>query len=268
MAAGGIDVQGCAETYGMTQRVLLNRRLYGIPQGVNEPFWLFDNDATLKTHSSYQKAKAGGVEAAVELVSDLAFDFLSSIKNNLPPNAIYIAPHAREITGDNAIPQVLATASSLAAQGTVETDIVQVTRVYHTGADPMERMCLRPEFEGAVLQGARYVLVDDVTSMGGTLAELSNYLQCYGGVVAAVIVFVNAGRVKQFQPTSKVIRELEKRYGNEIEEIFGIVPRTLTANEANYLIGFKSVDEIRNRLVKARKETDLRLRSKGIERQI
>jgi hypothetical protein len=37
-------------------------------------------------------------------------------------------------------------------------------------------MYLKPEFEGAVLQGARYVLVVDVTSMGGTLAELSNYL--------------------------------------------------------------------------------------------
>jgi len=59
----------------------------------------------------------------------------------------------------------------------------------------------------------------------------------------------------------------EKRYTHEIEEIFGIVPKALTANEANYLVGFKSADEIRNRLVKARKETDLRLRSKGIERQ-
>jgi UDP-N-acetylmuramyl pentapeptide synthase len=58
-----------------------------------------------------------------------------------------------------------------------------------------------------------------------------------------------------------VIRELEKRYENEIEEIFGIIPGALTANEANYLIGFKSADEIRNRLAKARKETDLRLRS-------
>jgi hypothetical protein len=83
-----------------------------------------------------------------------------------------------------------------------------------------------------------------------------------------VIVFVNAGRVKQFKPTRKVISELEKRYAHEIEEIFGIVPNALTANEANYLIGFKSTDEIRNRLVKARKETNLRLRSKGIERQI
>lgn len=57
----------------------------------------------------------------------------------------FIAPHAREAAGDNAIPQVLATASAIVAQGEVETDIVQVTRVYHTGADPMERMCLRPE---------------------------------------------------------------------------------------------------------------------------
>ena len=132
----------------------------------------------------------------------------------------------------------------------------------------MERMCLRPEFEGVVIKGARYVLVDDVTSMGGTLAELANYLQYYGGTVVAAIVFVNAGRVKQFKPTRKVISELEKRYTHEIEEIFGIVPNALTANEANYLIGFKSADEIRNRLVKARKETNLRLRSKGIDRQI
>jgi hypothetical protein len=39
--------------------------------------------------------------------------------------------------------------------------------VFHTGADPMERMCLRPEFDGHVIAGGRYVLVDDVTSMGG-----------------------------------------------------------------------------------------------------
>jgi hypoxanthine phosphoribosyltransferase len=131
----------------------------------------------------------------------------------------------------------------------------------------MERMCLRPEFEGAVIQGARYVLVDDVTNMGGTLVELANYLQSSGGLVVAVIVLVNAGRIKQFQPTRKVIRELEKRYLHEIEEIFGIIPSALTANEANYLIGFRTTDEIRNRLAKARKETNHRLRSKGIERQ-
>ena len=241
-------------------------RIHGIPQSISEPFWLFDNDADLKAHHKYQEAKSGGVEASVELILDVALDFLNSIKDRLPRDAIYIAPHAREAAGDNAIPQVLATALAIITQGQVETDIVQVTRVYHTGADPMERMCLRPEFEGVVIKAAHYVLVDDVTNMGGTIAELANYLQRAGGQVVAVVVLVNAGRIKQFHPTRKVIRELEKRYGNEIEEIFGVIPSAFTSNEANYIIGFKSSDEIRNRLAKARKETDNRLRSKGIER--
>lgn len=249
----------------MKRSISPSSRLYGFPQEVIEPFWLFAKDTDLKSHPRYKNAKAGDVEAAVEMVADIALDFLVSIKDKLPHNAIYIAPHAREATGDNAIPQVLATACAIIGQGDVETDIVQVTRVFHTGADPMERVGLRPEFEGAVIQGAHYVLVDDVTNMGGTLAELSNYLQCSGGHVVAVIVLVNAGRVKKFQPDKKVILELEKRYGYEIEKILGIVPTALTTNEANYLIGFKSADEIRNRLAKARKETNLRLRSKGIE---
>jgi len=242
-------------------------RRHGFPKGINEPFWLYDNDAVLKAHPMYKEAKAGGKEAAVELVSDLALNFLVKIKDKLPVDAIYVAPHAREATGDNAIPQVLAAACAIIAQGKTESDIVQVTRVFHTGADPMERMSLKPEFEGEVSQCAHYVLVDDVTNMGGTLAELANYVLSLGGIVAAVVVLVNAGRVKKFQPTRMVITKLKKRCENEIEEIFGIIPDALTANEANYLIGFKSADEIRNRLAKARKETDLRLRSKGIERK-
>lgn len=150
-------------------------------------------------------------------------------------------------------------------QSQVETDIVQTTRVFHTGADPMERMSTRAEFDGVVVKGVHYVLVDDVTNMGGTLAELANYLLDRGGFESTVVVLVNAGRDKRLFPSRTVVKKLEGRCGHEITEIFGIIPRALTANEANYLVGFKTADEIRNRLVKARKETRLRLRSKGIE---
>jgi hypothetical protein len=51
---------------------------------------------------------------------------------------------------------------------------------------------------------------------------------------------------------------------NENSVLFSLT--ALTANEATYLIGFRSTDEIRNRLAKARQETDRRLRSKGIPR--
>ena len=57
---------------------------------------------------------------------------------------------------------------------------------------------------------------------------------------------------------------LDRRFGNEFFDIFGIKPDALTANEAQYLVGFRSIDEIRNRLAAARQEIDRRLRSKGI----
>jgi hypothetical protein len=67
------------------------------------------------------------------------------------------------------------------------------------------------------------------------------------------------------RPSQALLFKLKSRYENEIEHIFGIRPDALTANEANCLIGFRTADEIRNRLSKAREETNRRLRSKGIE---
>ncbi|MDP3517076.1 MAG: phosphoribosyltransferase [Pseudohongiella sp.] len=127
----------------------------------------------------------------------------------------------------------------------------------------MERLRLRPSFEGVVQPDRAYFLVDDVSSMGTTLAELANYLQVNGGKVAGTLLLVNAGRSKEFKPAAKYIRLLEERFGDEIRQIFGVHTRALTANEAGYLVGFRTIDEIRNRLAKAEKETSLRLLSKG-----
>lgn len=241
-------------------------REYGFPVSLGNPYFLFEQDSDLKAHPDYARAKAGDEEAAFELVWDLAYDFLLQLRPYLPASAIYVAPFAAEASGDNAIPQVLAVACAMIEDGEFDENIVQITRVYHTGADPMERLASRAQFEGAVLPGAKYVLVDDVISMGGTLAELANYIRQHGGDVVGVIVLVNAGRDKKLNPSKALVGKLKRRYDHDIREIFGIDITALTANEASYLIGFRSVDEIRNRLVKANQETNLRLRSKGIER--
>jgi adenine/guanine phosphoribosyltransferase-like PRPP-binding protein len=47
----------------------------------------------------------------------------------------------------------------------------------------MERLAMRPEFEGVVVTNRPYVLIDDVTSMGGTLAELANYIPVQCGCI-------------------------------------------------------------------------------------
>jgi hypothetical protein len=247
--------------------VKLLPRTHGWPEGVH-PLALLDKDLQLKAHVAYPRAKAGDEAAALDLLLDMAVAWLYEQRARFAPGLLYVAPHAQEATGDNAIPQALAAVCAAVWGGKAEIGIVQSDRVYHTGADAMERMAARAQFVGTVQPGERYVLVDDVTSLGGTLAELANYIQHGGGKIKDVVVLVNAGRNPALVPQPKNVQLLKRRFGDEIFNIFGIKPEALTANEAQYLVGFRSVDEIRNRLAAARQEIDRRLRSKGIARTL
>jgi hypothetical protein len=241
------------------------RRTHAFPPAT-QALALFFADNDLKQHPSYREAKAGDAKAALALVIDLAVKWLFENESRFPSGAVYVAPHAKEASGDNAIPQTLASVCATVFQGTVDREVVQTDRVYHTGANAMERMASRATFEGQVVPGAKYVLVDDVTNLGGTLAELNNYILSQGGKVIDVVVLVNAGRNLDLLPNRKDVRLIKERFQHEFIEIFGIEPEALTANEARYLVGFRSVDEIRDCLAKAREEIDRRLRAKGISR--
>ncbi len=168
-------------------------RSFGFPPDMPSPLWLFPDDKPLKAQPTYTAAKAGDPEAAFEMLIGWQARLVHLLSAPALKGCMFVAPHAEEATGDNAIPQVLAAVCAAETDGEVDDEIVQVTRVFHTGADPMERMALRAEFEGAVLPGKRYVLVDDVTSMGGTLAELAHFIQQGGATVAGVVVLANAG---------------------------------------------------------------------------
>ena len=82
-----------------------------------------------------------------------------------------------------------------------------------TGADTMQRLIALSEFAGAVEVGASYVLVDDVSTMGGTLADLANYIQENGGRVAGSVLLVNASRSGKVIPAPKSLALLERRFG-------------------------------------------------------
>jgi hypothetical protein len=88
-----------------------------------------------------------------------------------------------------------------------------------------------------------------------------------GGVVKDVVVLVNAGRSSALVPPKKFVNLIKERFDDEFTEIFGIEPNALTANEAQYLAGFRSADALRNRRAAAEQEIDRRLRSKGIARK-
>ena len=61
----------------------------------------------------------------------------------------------------------------------------------------------------------------------------------------------------------KTIRLLDVKFSNEIEDIFEISTSSPTANEAQYLIGFRGVDEIRDRCAKAKEKIHRRRLAKG-----
>jgi hypothetical protein len=181
--------------------------------------------------------------------------------------ALFTPAFAQEASGKNAIPQALAMYYAAEANGEMFPGLVQTNRVYHTGADAMQRLIARPRFTGDVIAGERYVLVDDVTTLGGTLAEMANYIQSRGGQVVGVVTLTNASRGGILTPSRTLVRLLETRFGDAIRESFGVDPAALTASEANYLGHFRDADALRTRRTASSQQRERRLSAKGLSQR-
>lgn len=88
-------------------------------------------------------------------------------------DVIFVAPHALEASDRNKIPNTMAYFLADAVGASSDECVVQGSSAFHTGARPLGR----PVFDGEVAAGGRHVLVNDVTVMGGTLAEVSDFIQ-------------------------------------------------------------------------------------------
>ncbi len=242
----------------------LSIRSHPIPSESAVPLALLKDHQQIKSHPDYLAAKSGDYEAASRLVRQIAMPLIRRAMAHYPKGCLFVAPHAIESVGENAIPSMLSAALAVACAGEPDKTLIQKEKVYHTGADPMERLNNRPTFSGKVKTSRRYVIVDDVATLGGTVSELASYIQRQGGIVQGICLIVNAGRSGTLKPKKTHISLLKQRHGDDIEKLFGIQPEALTADEASYLAGFRTTDEIRTRSIKAREKTDHRLRAKGI----
>lgn len=225
----------------------------------------FRDDSVIKSHPDYLTAKAGGVEAAARMIQILVTPVsLELARDKFGSDVVFVPVHAEEATGRNALPVALASYYAQNLNAALDTNVVQSNRAYHTGADAMERLIARSQFEGSVAPGKRYVLVDDVTTMGSTLADLASHIRHQGGVVIGSVLLVNATRSGIMTPLPKTIQELKARHGTEIKALFSIEVAALTWSEAQYLLGFRTTDELRNRVIKARQARKSRLFAKGV----
>jgi hypothetical protein len=137
----------------------------------------------------------------------------------------------------------------------VDTSVVQVNVVSHTGAKGFWRLAMQAEFEGTVAPGREYVLVDDFVGMGGTLANLKGHIESNGGKVLAAVSLTGKPHSARLPPSPERLQELRCKHGTELEnwwiEHFAHGFDALTESEARYLARTETVDTIRNRIAEA-----------------
>lgn len=211
-----------------------------------------DVQTRLKVHPDYAAAKAGDTGAAIRLVEDLVpQSMLDEIRSRFA-GATFAPAIAEEASGANKIPLALAGMLAEHAGGNLDTQIIETNRAFHTGTSAMERLTSRPLFGGKVESGERYVIVDDVTVMGGTLAEMANHIAQGGGEVVGTALLVNASRNPVIGPNKLRSQAVERRFGDVVRNELGIDPAALTGPESAYLLNFRDADSLRARIASAR----------------
>jgi DNA mismatch repair ATPase MutS/hypoxanthine-guanine phosphoribosyltransferase len=213
---------------------------------------------TVRHHPDFRAAKSGDYDAAYRFVrahfSQTALTLiLELVGNDLP---IIVPVRAEEISGRNAIPRVYAAFLSELLGSTVDEDIVQADRAFHTNARAFERIARQPAFSGPVRAGATYLIVDDTLTMGGTLANLRGYIESRGGRVLLASALTKGGRATTLAPNADLLAALKNKHGDLLEiywqQTFGFTIECCTRAEVEHLLAAPNVDAIRDRIAAGR----------------
>jgi adenine/guanine phosphoribosyltransferase-like PRPP-binding protein len=146
------------------------------------------SERAIKNHREYIAAKLGDVAAAARLIDDvMGDDAYATIERALSGRQpTVVAVHAIERDGINRIPAVLGHAIAEHFDLPLDSTVVQINRVSHTGASGWHRLAFPPLFDGNIVVGEQYLLVDDFVGQGGTLANLKGFIESRGGTAILV----------------------------------------------------------------------------------
>jgi hypothetical protein len=142
--------------------------------------------------------------------------------------------------------------------------------VHRTGSGEWHRFAFRPEFEGEVKSGRRYILVDDVFSQGGSLNELRVYIERRGGKAVQTIAMALGEHGDSIAPDAEGTKKLLDKFGKDKIDSFmediGLYEghsNCLTGPETCSLRRAASLDAARDRIFEARQEGRARMGVEG-----
>jgi hypothetical protein len=221
--------------------------------------------ATRDSHPMYEAAKAGDLEAALILSQELLDPGAVAELHRLvgDRDAVLLPIAALEVAGFNAIPDAMADVLAKALGWEASAgDIVQNNKVGHTRARAFNRLVTPAAFEGRVIPGARYVLVDDHVGLGGTLANLKGYVEAHDAEVVAMTTLTESREARHIALQAGTLDMLRERHGEELENLWreqlGHGLDCLTNVEAGILHREPTLESIRNRLAQAAIEARVR----------
>lgn len=213
----------------------------------------------LSSHPAYEEAKAGGKAASFVVADSLVTPALvQQIVSRFGDDLTVLPVLAQESAGRNKIPLAVALRIEEDTGCYVETDVVQVTHVGRTALSGLDRVFAVPEFEGQINPEARYLLIDDTLTQGGTFAALASHIQQQGGHVVGVFALTGKQYSAKLKLDPALLGQLIDKYGDiehEFRAATGYSFQALTQSEARTLAHFKPSESVRNRILTAGNES-------------
>lgn len=230
---------------------------------VNVPWSSFDKKvATLKSHPLYSAAKGQrDVGAALELIDDLAdkrcIYGLVDLADERRVIPTLIAPSCQIGDSNNALAIGYAQWLSHELDWQVEERVFQRKSLARDKESAWKRIVNRCEFYGEIDKKAAYVIVDDVLTTGGTVADLRSFILGKGGrVIGFSAIAARNGEWQRIRLGDDTRANLEQQYGRNLAEFcykhLGFSYECLTDGEASHFAGCSGYVDLGKKVMRAR----------------
>jgi hypothetical protein len=204
-------------------------------------------------HPRYAAAKAGDVDAAVDVAKSLVTpEFVAKVRAAIGDTQPVVVPVvAEEAAGRNKIPRAAAMVLAKELGLQFDRSIMQANTPRRTGLDGIGRIFSPVEFDGQVNPGQTYLLLDDTLTQGGTFKSLASFIEAGGGRVVGAVALTGKQYSAKIGLTPSTLQTLREKHGaseTDFRAATGYGFDALTESEARYLANFKPADALRARI--------------------
>jgi hypothetical protein len=197
------------------------------------------------------------VEALLFDGSDRPTAFYNQLEERIDADTLIVAPSLLQRDAKNVLPITFAHIIAKEFGAKVHEEVFQRPRAQKKrDMDGAARLTHDTEFYGTVIPGRNYFLVDDVMTMGGTMAALRGYIESQGGNVIGVAVLADGTSALDktrradkktgipFAPAREDLAGLNERFNGGLARLnalfkghAGYDAEKLTAREIHYVAG-------------------------------